>query len=229
MKKCFMLLLTLALLMIMGMTVFACADGNTGVTEGDAYDLNPANWPNRHWCYMTANEIAQYEAIGWQRYTGVLWYDDEGKAMDFAEVQTDAIQNLYNKGYSFHVIYHWLCPGEKLGKHQEQSVYVGRWKLSPSQAIEYHNTYVVPELTMVGDSQNSYYSQWYFKNQESKEPEDSDPVEILPYYSYVRHIFETYMLGYGSELYLRTGNYDCYSLDEAIAIGAFDSEIVHWE
>ena len=101
-------------------------------------------------------------------------------------------------------------------------------RLSPQQAIEYHNTYVIPNEGTASGMEKSYYSMWYFKNQESGEPQDSDPVEILQYYRYVRHIYDTYRLGYGSELYLRNGEYDSYSLEEAISIGGFDNEIVHW-
>lgn len=223
MKKRFVLFM--ATLICLSVVVLGYAEGS-GEMEPDAYDFNPDNYPNRHWIFMEDEEIASYEEIGWQRYVGVLWYDAEQEEADFREeVAISSIQELYNQGYTFHIIYHWVCPGEKLGKHQEQSVYAGRWILSPKQAIDFHQTYVVPDLTLAGREEVNYHSLWYYNNQECEEPDASVKEKERQNYRFVRQEYNHYDMGYGSNLYLRTGGYVEYTYDEACQLESVDGEM----
>ena len=203
---------------------------------GDEYELNPEGWPDRFWGYMTPETVAEYEAMGWQKYRGMLWYDpnaEYAKEVDqMADLTSEKIQDLYNQGYTCHVIYHWLCDGRLLGKHQEQSVYVGRRILSPQEAGEAYATGVsnaledpVYENTGVEPSVE-YYSMWFYNGKEAAEPKDNELDDDN--YKFVRIEYDAYDFGYGARLYLRNGNFVEFSLKEILELGSVDYEIVHW-
>ena len=205
------------------MMVFAC----TAVfAEGDEYSVTDDRYPTKYWGFMTQEEIAHYEAIGWTRNTGVLWYDTEDNSfVDMFEVGDT--QELINKGYVFHVIYTWICPGEKLGKYTEQSVSCGYWQLSAEQAALYHSTYEVPQLK-VSESEKTgvlYESNWAVDGKYASEPDESMSEEELLKYSFVRVAYNEYFRGYGEDVVLLNGDVQVFSIEEALEIGGFDSEM----
>lgn len=227
-------LLTLVTLMVMSVTTMCLAE------PADEYELNPAGWPDRHWEYMTQDEITAFEAAGWQRYVGVLWYNDSNykyaPEVDTADAISIAdVEAYYDQGYSFHVIYHWLMDGRLIGKQTEQSVYVGRWRLSREQAVEYfENNLTVPALMMNVKPLPEYYSLWYYNGKECSVPEKDDPL-----YKFVRIAYDCYDLGFGSKIWLRNGeyalndetgnNYFTYAEYWGFASTGFDYEMPHWE
>ena len=235
MKKFVLWILVVCMLFTMSMVniTTAVADG-ANLVGTDTYSLNPEGYPSKHWCLMTEDEIALYEELGWERVTGVLWYDDERYVIDFTEINTADIQNMYNAGYTCHVLYTWVCPARKLNKYQEQSVSVGSWILSPEQAEEYQTTVVVPWIDVMGLNENpevSFMSQWYYENMASSMP-DINLTEGKEKYLYVRYVFDTYEYGKGSVLYLRNGDQLEYTFDEVLEVvetsGGFENELPVW-
>lgn len=230
MKKWFVLLTSI--LMICVMMGSACVIAEA--VEGDEYELNPEGWPDKHWAYMTEDEIASYEAKGWKRESRTLWYNSDGKYAEdidsMTEIFVDDISSYYNQGYSFHIIYHWTCDGRLLGKHQEQSVYVGRWILSPDEAKECHMNGIQPldfpysKVNQIS-SLPEYYSIWYYEGKEAKAPEDVGDLG----YTFERIAYDAYDFGYGSKMYLRNGTVISFTLEEIVELGAVDYEMVHWE
>jgi len=198
--------------------------------EGDAYATRDERYPTKYWGYMTPEEIAHYEAIGWQRVTGVLWYDttDDNSWVDMYEV--DDIQGLINQGYVFHVIYTWVCPGEKLGKYTEQSVSCGYWQMNVEEATQYHATYELPELDLsrVKKTGVLYESNWARNGEFASDPDDSMTEEELNEYTFVRVAYDQYTVGFGEEIVLLNGDVQEFTLAEAVEIGGFDAEIPRW-
>lgn len=220
--------IVMALLMVFTCTaIFAEGD----VAEGDVYlAARDERYPDRHWIFMTADEISYYESLGWQRTTGVLWYDttDENSAVSLFEV--DDCQKLINEGLVFHIIYTWTCPGDRLGKYTEQSVSCGYWQLNAQQAQEYHSTYVLPELR-VSDNEITgklYESNWAYEGQFAEEPDDSMDPETLSKFTFVRLGYNEYFKGYGETKVLLNGEVQEFTLDQAVEIGGFDSEMPKW-
>ena len=188
---------------------------------------------------LTQQEIEAYEAAGWQRYVGILWYDEDAQYASeidtLDEINVADIQDYYNEGYSLHVIYHWLLDGRLIGKQTEQSVYAGRWKLSPEEAMAYYeNGYVVPEIVTNVDCLPEYYSLWYYDAKECAEPRSDDPL-----YAFVRIEYDCYDFGFGSMLWLKNGgfaendktgnHYYTYKEYWDMASTGFDYEMVHWQ
>ena len=206
--------------------VFSCA----ACFAEDAYDLRDERYPDKYWGFMTPEEIAKYEAIGWTRNVGVLWYDTaDNSFVDLFEVGDT--QELVNKGYVFHIIYTWICPGEKLGKNMEQSVSCGYWQLSAEQAAAYHANYEIPELR-VSDSEKTgvlYETNWVLDGQYASEPDDSMPAEELAKYTLARVAYNEYFRGYGEDIVLLNGDVLTYTIEEAIEAGGFDSEMPRWD
>lgn len=227
MKKFALWTLVVCILMSMGIVC------TTAVAEGDVYYLDSAGWPSRHWEYMNDSLIAEYEAEGWERYTGVLWYDKDWHAADFQNVAVSDIKELYDEGYTFHVIYSWICPADVLNKNGEQSVYVGRWILSSDQAIEYHKTYVKPEIPseLPNDVDAVFISQFYYNNM-ACELDGTESEEVLENVEFIRHQFDNYHFGKGSELFLNSGENESYDYEAVLEIlenaGGFFNEMPAW-
>ena len=196
--------------------------------EGDAYDVRDERYPDKHWIYMTPEEIASYEAIGWQRICGVLWYDTTDYSYtDFTEINDP--QELINEGYVFHIIYTWVCPGEKLGKYVEQSVSAGYWQLNADEIRAFLVNYEYPTLTVPASKTGVLYeSNWAKDGAFTSDPDDSMSDEELQQYSFVRIAYNDYNLGYGEDIVLLSGDVQVFTLDEAVAIGGFDSEMPRW-
>ena len=226
----------LVVCMLMSMSIVAVATGvenGDAVTVGDVYEMVPADWPTKHWVYMTEEEIEGYESRGWERYVGVIWYDADRNVMTSAIVSPKQVQKLYNEGCTFHVMYTWVCSADAFeNKFGEQSVSVGRWILSPEQAIEYHTTYMKPELKIIKMVPNiSYESQFYY-NGLACEVTGEEEQKILDSVKFVRHKFDFYDYGYGSKLYLRNGEYEEYTYTEALENAtqhAFQNELPNWK
>lgn len=229
MKKWFVLLTSILFIGMMSVT-FAVAE-----VEGDVYEVNPAGWPDKHWAYMSSAEIAQYEQSGWTRYVGTLWYNSDCKYAkeieELDEILVDSVEEYYNAGYTLQVIYHWVHDGRTLGKHQEQSVYVGRWILSREQAKaccgrgrmlieELPNN--LSEVTPLPE----YYSMWLYDGKESAEPQDGDDVSK---YAFVRIAYDAYDMAYGEKVLLRNGDVVIFGFDEILELGSVDYEMIHWE
>ena len=226
MKRWFVLL-AMVMLICMSMTNFTLAE-----SMGDEYELNPEGWPDRHWKYMTNEEIAQYEAKGWQRYTGELWYNADGKYAPeidtLEEIKVSDIETYYNQGYTCHIIYHWLLDGRLIGKHQEQSVYVGRYIFSCEQAEEYlKNDRISPNLVTNVQYLPEYYSLWCYAGKECGEPLDSELDDSN--YTFERIAYNAYDYGGGSKLLLRSGDVVSFTLKEVLELGSVDYEMIHWE
>jgi len=213
----------LSLLMALSCTV--------AFAEGDTYAIQDDRYPTKHWAYMTQEEIASFEAIGWQRTTGVLWYDTADYSYaDFSEIPEDP-QSLINDGYVFHVIYSWICPGEKLGKYMEQSVSAGYWQLNVDEIKAfYQNGYEYPQLTVNPAKKTGtlYESNWAIDGEFATEPDDTMPQEQLDKYEFVRVAYDDYNLGYGEDIVLLNGDVQVFSLAEAVEIGGFDAEMPRW-
>ncbi len=206
--------------------------------EGDVYAIRDERYPDRHWAYMTDEEIASYEAIGWQRVTGVLWYDTKDYSYtDFGEISEDP-QELINEGYVFHVIYSWICPGDKLGKYLEQSVSAGYWQLNVDEIKAFYASgYEYPQLTVNPAKKTGtlYESNWVIDGKYASDPDDTMPQEELDKYEFVRvayddynPAYDDYNPGYGEELVLLNGDVQVFSLAEAVEIGGFDGEMPRW-
>lgn len=227
-------ILVVCMLMSMGVVAFATGSENADtVPVGDVYELSPADWPARHWVFMTEEEIEGYEANGWERYVGVIWYDANKNVMTNCFVKPKDVQKLYNEGCTFHVMYTWVCSAENCTlKSGEQSVSVGRWILSPEQATEYHKTYVKPELKILKMVPTiSFESQFYY-NGLACEVTGEEEQRILDGVKFVRYKFDSYDYGYGSKLYLRNGEYDEYTFAEALEAAqnnAFQNELPAWK
>ncbi len=209
------------------MMVFACC---AAFAESDEYSVNDDRYPTKYWGFMTADEIQHFEDIGWQRITGVLWYDtnDDNSYVDMFEVGDT--QELINQGYVCHIIYTWVCPGEKLGKFTEQSVSCGYWQLNAAEAAQFFTNYEYPAL-QVSDSQKTgvlYESNWAKDGKFVSDPDDSMSQEELSQYSFVRVAFNEYNRGYGETVVLLNGDVLVFSLEEAVEIGGFDAEIPRW-
>ena len=191
--------------------------------EGDIYYFQPAGWPDRHWAFMTSEQIAAYEAAGWVRYTGTLWYDSENHHIEFVDININDIPQLYNDGLWMAVLYSWVHDGPSLGKKTQQNVSVGYWHVTAEQATEYIKTYVQPELPQLPQYPNAfgYYSYWYLDGQEAAEPESLDQKG----YNFVRYEHNVYKLGYGQEIVLLNGEVLVYTLDEAVKLGGVDDEL----
>jgi len=223
MKKFLVFMVTL--LMIFSSLTVAVADGK----PGDEYYQQAEGWPNRHWVYMTDAEIAQYEAAGWERYVGVLWYHGdepdptEGPEAVF-EINLTQIDQMYTDGDHFDVIYHWICPATKLNKYQEQSVYVGRWVLSQEQVLQYYENYQVPEIPALEEPKDCRFtSQWYLDGKAADWKEDATEDELNEFVC-VREVFDHYDFEYGSNLFLKNGDRAEYSYSQAVDI-KFENEI----
>jgi hypothetical protein len=227
MKKFVLWVLVACMLMSMSMVSV------TAVAEGDVYYFEENGWPGRHWEYMSEYLIADYEAEGWERYTGVLWYDKDWNAADFVFVDVDKIDELYNQGYSFHVIYSWICPVEISGKTGEQSVYVGRWILSREEAKAYYTTYIKPEIPAeLGDAEIVYMSQFYYEGK-ACEIDGTEGEAILEDVMFIRFLFDNYSFGNGSELFIRTGEFEDYNCSYVLKMiedgDAFFYEMPSWK
>lgn len=231
MKKFVLWVLVVSLFMSMNMVFATAVADGVSSNEGDVYYQNREGWPNKHWILMSSEEISTYEANGWKRYTGVLWFDGNNHAVDFSEIDVNNIQNMYNDEYDFHIHYTWLLPASAQNNYREQSVTVGVWNLSPSQAIEYHKTYQLPAINCVGIPTASFMSGWFYENQSSAGPEYSEPVNELAKYRFVRDVYDTYDFNFGSILYLKNGNVAAYSYEEAMRINnseGFQNELPKW-
>ncbi|MBO5142585.1 MAG: hypothetical protein J6C46_06245 [Clostridia bacterium] len=231
MKK-FLLWVVLCMFAFASVGNIALADN--AQTEGDVYYQNLENWPYQHWVFMDDSEIASFEADGWVRRTGELWYDanhhhdpDDPKIQD---VSVEDVQELYNEGYTFHLNYTWVCPKEIQQTYGNQSVSVGYWILSPDEVCEYLSTYVKPEIKPNSNHSVSFVSEWYYKGQLAIF-DGTETEEELNKFSMVRNIFETYNYGFGSKLYLRNGMFEEYSYSEAVEISqtiSFSDELPVW-
>lgn len=231
MKKRFglwILVLCMLLTMSMGLAVPAFADGNVG----DEYHLDPEGYPKQHWVYMSDEQIDSYLSAGWEMYAGTLWIGPNDEVVEFQQVKTSEIQELYNQGYKVVAYYTWRHDGVSLGKNQEQSVSVGVWKYSPDQAIEYYRTFVRPEIiTNKMRPEVFYLSQWFYDGFIYSEPDGSETDEELAKLNFVRYQFDMYKFGYGSQLFLKNGEYDAFSYQEAQNINetvGFQNEMPAW-
>ena len=202
--------------------------GSAVAEGGDIYTLTNNNYPDRHWCYMTDEEVKSYEDAGWEAYTGVLWLKDweyvgEPEATSVEAVQTE----LYANGWRLYVIYSWIHDGASLGKHTEQSVSAGYWQLDAVQAGEFLCTYEVPQLVVGTDEvpAKGYYSGWYLDGQSAADPNGEESELVLSLFALVREEYEVYDRGYGEQLVLKNGKRAIYSFDEAVAAGGFDDEL----
>ncbi len=217
----------ISLILVVLMAFVSCA----AFAEGDAYSFSDDRYPTKHWAYMTQEEIASYEAIGWQRTVGVLWYDTADYSyVDFAEIPEDP-QELINSGYVFHVIYSWVCPGERLGKYMEQSVSAGYWQLSVHEIRAFYaGGYQYPQLVIDPAKKTGtlYESNWAKDGAFASDPDDSMTEEELNKYEFVRIAYDEYNLGYGEDIVLLNGDLQVFSLAEAVEIGGFDGEIPRW-
>lgn len=216
MKKFVLWILMVFVLFTMSMANLTISVADT--KNGDSYFFNSEGWPTKHWIYMTDGEIKSYESFGWKRETGVLWYDSERYVVEFDELKTSQIQNLYNQGHTFHVLYTWTCPANKLNKYTEQSVSVGYWQFSPAQARVYHESYEVPEIEVDSLSELpavQFMSQWYYDGQACDTP-DTELTENIDKYIRVRYVFDMFDFGFGSKLYLRNGDLVEQTFEEAL-------------
>lgn len=208
-------LVTMALVLLMSMSgmfsAIAFADGEEAL--GDIYYFNPEGWPTKHWVFMTNEEVASYEAAGWEQNVGVLWYDRNWDAVDINDIEIDRIGELYNDGYRLAVLYTWICPASVLNKYQEQSVSVGTWILSAEQVAAYYtNGFVVPELPDLATATSYHFmTQGYFNGQACGVPDDS---MVLTNFRCARFVFELHDFMYGSKLYIRNGEYVLYTFEE---------------
>ncbi len=230
MKKLFVLWMVLCTLITMsvGIAVPAIADG----VPGDVYRFNAEGYPNRHWVYMTQDQIEEYQSAGWEMYIGTLWVGPDDEVVEFQQVKTSQIQELYNQGYKVVAYYTWRHDGVSLGKNQEQSVSVGVWKYSPEQAVEYYRTFVKPEIVMNKMTPKVFHlSQWFYDGIACSDPNGVETTEELAKLEFVRYHFDMYKFGYGSELYLRNGECSVYSYQEALKMNetvGFQNEMPVW-
>ena len=230
MKKLFVLWMALCMLITMGMVsaVPAFAEG----VSGDVYRFNPEGYPCKHWVYMTQAQIEKYQSAGWEMYVGTLWIGPEDEVVEFQQVKTSDIQELYNQGYKVVAYYTWRHDGVSLGKNQEQSVSVGVWKYSPEQAIEYYRTFVKPELVTNKMQPTVFYlSQWYYDGIACSDPNGYETEEEQGKLEFVRYYFDLYKFGYGSELYLRNGECNVYSYQNVLKMNdtvGFQNEMPVW-
>ena len=141
--------------------------------EDDVYYLNPEGWPTKHWTFMTYDEIAAYEAAGWSRTVGFVWYDKNWKVVDINRVGTNQIKSYYNHdGYRLVVLYNWVCPGSILNKYEEQSVSVGVWQLPSDMAVKFFKDCSVPEIPVLGNVKSyEFMTQGYYNGQACGEPD----------------------------------------------------------
>ena len=109
---------------------------------------------------------------------------------------------------------------------------VGVWKYSPDQAIEYYRTFVRPEIiTNKMRPEVFYLSQWFYDGFIYSEPDGSETDEELAKLNFVRYQFDMYKFGYGSQLFLKNGEYDAFSYQEAQNINetvGFQNEMPAW-
>ena len=233
MKKFLLWVMVICMLMTMGMAnVTAFADGTNGT---DQYYLQPENWPNKHWALMDDEEVAAIEEAGWIREEGVLWAYFDGTSWTYTSEVEDAnaseVQDLYNKGYQFSVLYTWVCPAEFLGTASEQSVSVGQWVMSPEEATEYLKTYQIPEYPVGSISYSTFDSEWYNGDGISADMTGNESEEELKKFTLVRYIYNTYDYGYGSKLFIRNGEAEVYTYEEACVVNestGFFNEMPKW-
>ena len=224
------LFVVVAMLLSLGSAV---AEGNNNIEAvesepGDIYTVNAAGYPDAHWCFMTDDEIAAFEAAGWERYTGTLWLKNWEYVGEEPDAYPEDVQSkLYSDGWRLTVRYSWRHNGETLGKHTEQSVNVGFWVLNAVQAEDFLRTYQVPELNVEENEDHTqwYRSVWYLDNQESYAPSGEESDTVLDLFKLVRIGHDLFDRGFGEIVVLRNGEQDIYTYAEAIAAGGFEDEL----
>ncbi len=207
--------LILAVLMTMTFTAI-------GFAEGDIYTLAPQGAPDRFWGFMSDQEIAEYEAQGYQRYIGVLF-----TPVDYDQIRIEDVQDLYNEGVRLEVHYSWIH--DRLpGFDGEFSVSVGVWILTAEEAIEFIRTYQVPELDILENEPSGFVfeSGWYLDGQRAFDPSGDESRAVLDLFTFVREEWAEFDRGFGEVIYLKTGVVEQYTFDEAVRQGGFDNEVV---